>query len=131
MKIEKKYSIPFPPDQVYASWVSSDTVIAPATAMDIDPQVGGHYRLIIQSPEFDGRNEGQFIEVDAGQHLRYTWEWNGDGEVTEIDVTFSGADDGTEIELIHSGFQHEASRETHDSGWDSYVAGLIDFMKNR
>jgi len=37
MIVEKNYLVPFPPKRVYAAWVSSSTVIAPATAMDINP----------------------------------------------------------------------------------------------
>jgi uncharacterized protein YndB with AHSA1/START domain len=60
MQIEKTYELPFPPSVVYDAWVSSDTVIPPATAMDIDPIVGGHYRLIMETPDFNGKNEGRF-----------------------------------------------------------------------
>jgi len=128
MDIHKVYTVPFPPETVYAAWVSSDTVIAPATAMDIDPVVGGHYRLIMETPEFAGRNEGAFLAVDPNAHLRYTWEWNGDGEVTEIDVTFSATQEGTEIKLTHSGFRNEESKERHSSGWDSYIGGFSAFL---
>ena len=48
--VEKTYDFPFPPDRVYAAWVSSDTVIPPATAMDIEPKVGGHYFSLCESP---------------------------------------------------------------------------------
>jgi hypothetical protein len=42
--IEKTYELPFSPQQIYAAWVSSNTVIPPATKMDINPIEGGHYR---------------------------------------------------------------------------------------
>ena len=45
--IYKTYKLPLPVDEVYAAWVSSETVISRATAMYINPVVGGHYRLII------------------------------------------------------------------------------------
>jgi uncharacterized protein YndB with AHSA1/START domain len=116
MFIEKTYEIPFAPEVVYAAWVSSDTVIPPATAMDIDPVVGGHYRLIMETPEFVGSNEGKFLVVDAGTHLRYTWEWNGDGEISEIDVTFSASPTGTQIRLLHSKYQNQGSADLHSEG---------------
>ena len=128
MRIQKRYQVPFPPETVYAAWVSSDTVIPPATAMDIDPVIGGRYVLIMKSPEFEARNEGTFIAVEPGKHIRYTWEWNGDGEVSEIDVRFLPAADGATVELEHSGFTRAESLETHDNGWDSYVAGLTRFI---
>jgi len=129
MEISKVYQLPFPIEQVYQAWVSSNTVIAPATAMEIDPVVGGHYRLIMQTPEFSGRNEGEFLLVEVGKHVRYTWEWNNDGEVTEIDVSFSGTDKSTRVTILHTGFQKQESLDNHASGWDSYIAGFREFLR--
>lgn len=131
LNIEKIYDLSFPPEQVYAAWVSSDTVISPATAMDIEPVVGGRYRLIMETPEFSGYNEGRFLAVDPGKHVRYTWEWNGDGEITEIDVTFSESATGTLVTVQHRGFRQQDSAHTHDSGWDSYIDGFTKFLENQ
>ena len=131
MIIEKTYQLPFPPKQVYDAWVSSETVIAPATAMDINPVIGGHYRLIMKMPDFEGRNEGKFLTVNPGKQVVYTWEWNGDGEVSTIDVTFSQTETGTEIRLSHTGFQKQESVDSHDSGWDSYITGFTAFLEEQ
>lgn len=128
MKILKTFKLPFSRETVYAAWVSSDTVIPPATSMEINPVKGGHYRLLMQTPDVSMRNEGTFLDVDPGKNVRYTWEWNGDGEVTEIDVTFVEAADGSQVLLRHSGFSDEQSRAMHDAGWDSYISGLIADM---
>ncbi len=130
MTIEKTYVLPFPVDVVYQAWVSSDTVIPPATAMDIEPEVGGHYRLIMKTPEFEGRNEGTFLLVRPNKQVRYTWEWNGDGEVSTIDVGFQATADGTQVTLKHTGFSKPESVASHDSGWDSYIQGLEAFLSS-
>ena len=129
MYIAKTIEIPFSADAVYRAWVSSDTVIPPATSMDIDPVPGGRYRLLMETPDLSMRNEGRFLVVTPGKHIRYTWEWNGDGEVTEIDVTFIPISGGAEVRLHHSGFRSDESRSMHDSGWDSYFAGLIAHLE--
>ena len=131
LRIEKSYDLPFPPERVYAAWVSSDTVISPATGMDIDPVVGGHYRLIMDTPEYSGRNEGTFLTVEPGKHVRYTWEWNSDGEVTEIDVAFAASEVGTRITLVQDGFQHQESMQRHADGWDSYIRGFTRFLESQ
>ena len=99
--------------------------------MDIDPVAGGHYRLFMESAEYTGQNEGEFLLVEPERRIRYTWEWNGDGEVSEIDVTFSEAPTGTEISIAHTGFQSEESRDNHSSGWDSYVRGFVGFLEGK
>lgn len=128
MQINKTYELPFPPAQVYQAWVSSDTVIAPATAMHIEAVVGGRYCLIIESAEFNSRNDGRFLIVEPEQHLRYTWEWNGDGEISEIDVRFASQGSGTLVTLAHSKLQTDESVRTHDAGWDSYIEGFLAFL---
>ena len=131
MNITKTYEVPFPKQKVYANWVSSNTVIVPATSMDICPQVGGHYRLIMDTPEFTSKNEGVFLIVEPTSHVRYTWEWNHDGEVSEIDVQFSSTDVGTAIVIEHSGFTQQQSADMHAQGWDSYIEGFIQFLLNK
>lgn len=129
-QIDKTYELNFPVARVYAAWVSSDTVIAPATAMDVLAEVGGHYRLIMDLPDFKGRNEGVFRAVEPEQRLCYTWEWNNDGEVSNIDVRFSATPTGCRIDLSHSGFHSDASAERHATGWDSYMAGFEALLKS-
>lgn len=128
MDIEKQYDVPFSPEEVYAAWVSSDTVIPPATAMDINPVVGSHYRLVVKDDQWDTQNEGEFLEVEENKHLRYTWDWNKDGDVTEIDVTFAAAPMGTRLTLVHSGFSSQDNHDNHDAGWDGYIKGLTAFI---
>jgi uncharacterized protein YndB with AHSA1/START domain len=128
MDIEKTFELPFSPEAVYAAWVSSGTVIPPATSMDIDPVVGGHYRLVVKDDQWDTQNEGKFLEVEENKHLRYTWEWNKDGDVTEIDVTFDAAATGSRLTLVHSGFKSQENYDNHDAGWDGYIQGLTAFI---
>ncbi|MGJ8681593.1 SRPBCC family protein [Paraglaciecola sp.] len=128
MKVTKSYQLPFTRQVVYQAWVSSKTVIAPATAMDILPAVGGHYRLIMKSADFSSSNEGRFLVVDPPSHIRYTWEWNKDGDVSEIDVKFEATEKGTHIILNHIGFTTQESANMHASGWDSYIKGFSVFL---
>lgn len=128
MKIEKHCRLPFGVKQVYATWISSDTIIAPATRMDINPVIGGHYRLFIEGPEFTAACEGAFSKIIPNELLQYSWEWNGDGGISEITVKFKGSDISTDIQLTHDKFATEESVSMHDTGWDSYIDGLIDHL---
>lgn len=92
--------------------------------MDIEPVVGGHYRLLIEADDFVATNEGRFLIVDVGRHLRYTWEWNNDGQVSVIDVKFQDIPEGARIEVHHTGLADAQSVSNHEIGWDSYIRGL-------
>ena len=128
MELRKEYIVKFPVTKVYRAWVSSETVIEPATSMDIHPVVGGHYRLVMETPDFSSKNEGTFSLVEPEKHIIYSWEWNNDGEVSEIDVRFSEVDGETKIEIHQQGFTSEESVANHDSGWDSYMNGFVTHL---
>jgi uncharacterized protein YndB with AHSA1/START domain len=131
MNINKCYDLPYPVEQVYLAWVSSSTVIAPATAMDLKPEIGGHYQLTIVSEDFSRVNHGCFLAVEPNRHLRYTWEWNFDGEITEIDLTFTQTAQGTRVDLTHTGFLKQQSVDRHNSGWDSYIQGFCRHLASQ
>lgn len=129
MEIYKTWELPFPIESVYQAWVSSDTVIPPATRMDVQPVVGGHYRLYMEMPDFSGKNEGKFLLVKPNEQVTYTWEWNGDGEVSTIDVQFKTTNNVTRVQLTHSGFSTQESADNHDAGWDAYINGFIQHLE--
>ncbi|WP_420629372.1 SRPBCC family protein [Candidatus Leptofilum sp.] len=129
LTIHKKYSINLPPERLFEAWISPETVIPPVSKIEVDPKVGGFLHLIVESPQGSSIMKGEFLTVSYPAQLVYSWEWNSDGEVTQITVDFNKLANGTELLITHSGFQSEASRDTHDSGWDSYVAGVIQKLK--
>jgi uncharacterized protein YndB with AHSA1/START domain len=96
--------------------------------MDVLPQVGGHYRLEMKTAEFEMSNEGVFLQVVPEDYLHYTWQWSGDDEVSEIEVWFRDEGAGTRIDLRHAKLTSEQSVQNHDTGWDSYIAGLERFL---
>lgn len=126
--IKKSYFLPHPAEQIYAAWISSQTVIAPAERMHIEPLVGGRYQLFMEAGSARPSNEGRFLELVSNNRLRYTWEWYSDGEVSEITVEFSAASGGTDIAITHAGFASSQSAAMHDAGWDSYIRGLSVFL---
>lgn len=128
MDIRQSYELSFAGADLYAAWVSSATVISPATAMEIEPAVGGLYRLIMDSDEGRAIAEGRFQVVLQNRKLRYTWEWNHDGEVSVIDVTFTETPTGTRVDIHHSEFDNADSAARHAAGWDSYIEGLTEFL---
>lgn len=128
MIIEKSYTLPFSVAQTYAAWVSSDTVIAPATRMEVKPIVGGLYELFIESDDITAHCEGLFDIIEPDSRVRYTWQWDGDNEISVIDVSFKADSDGTKINLRHSGFMTQESCDKHDKGWDSYINGFTEFL---
>jgi len=128
MHIDSIWYLPFPPSRVYSAWVSNDTIIPPATRMDVKAEVGGHYRLTAEGDDFTATNEGKFLEVEKDKRLLYSWHWQGDEETTQVEVLFNPHPEGTELRLRHGTFTTKESLVNHDNGWNSYVAGLRELL---
>ena len=129
MKIEKTYDLPFAPKRVFDAWICPSTVIAPTTRIDINPTVGGHCRHFVEQDDRCNRAEGLFFAIEQDRRVRYTWERDRDGEITEVDVLFDGGEEGTTLHICHSGFRKEESRADQDSGWDMYVEQLSALLE--
>ncbi len=127
LDIHKRYTLPFPPEAVFDCWVSADSVVAPVTAIEVEPKQGGLFKLIVAG-EPEAQMVGRFLQFDRPTKLVYTWEWNQDGEVSQVDVTFTPVDGGTVVIINHMGFEYTASRDSHDRGWDSYIEGIQQLL---
>jgi uncharacterized protein YndB with AHSA1/START domain len=124
--ISKSYVIEFPLELVFSKWVAEDTVVPPAERMEIEPRIGGAYKLFMPG---GGVMEGVFSEFAENEHVTYSWNWVGSDETTEADVTFRSHPNGTEVQITHSGFESSTSHDNHASGWDSYIEGFTAQIK--
>jgi uncharacterized protein YndB with AHSA1/START domain len=125
--INKTYVLEFPLELVFSKWIAEDAVISPVERLEIEPHVGGAYRLVMPG---GFKMEGAFTEFAENEHMTYSWQWDGGDETTEVDVVFRNHPDGTEVELTHSGFQSSTSYDNHAAGWDAYIDGFSAYLKN-
>ena len=116
-----------PPDIVYAHWISPETVIPPAISLEIHAVVGGIYRIDIPGGV---SMIGRFIELEPGRRLVYSWQWEGNSEITNVEVKFIDHYAGTEVKITHSGFTTEQSFRDHSLGWESYLEGFNEHLAN-
>ena len=123
----KSYVIEFPLELVFSKWIAEDTVVSPAEKMEIEPRIGGAYRLFMPGGAV---MEGVFSEFSENERVTYSWHWVGSDETTGVDVTFQNHADGTEVQVTHSGFESTTSFDNHASGWDSYIDGFTAHIKN-
>jgi uncharacterized protein YndB with AHSA1/START domain len=124
--ISKSYVIEFPLELVFSKWIAEDTVVPPAERMEIEPRIGGAYKLFMPD---GGVMEGVFFEFAENEHVTYSWNWVGGDETTEVDVTFLSHPNGTEVQITHSGFESSTSYDNHASGCDSYIEGFTAHIK--
>ena len=124
----KTYLIEQPLEKVYTYWISNSTLIPPVIKIEIEPWVGGFYRLILVG---DAVMEGTFSQVSNNKALSYSWQWQGDDEITQVDVLFHVHEAGTEVQIKHGEFSSEQSLHQHAQGWDNYIKGFRYFLQSQ
>lgn len=86
-------------------WPRSHTTTKdPAAQIVFEPFVGGRiYERGADGTEYDW---GEILEWDPPARVRYLWHlFFPRNEATEVAVTFTGAEDGTQVRLEQSGFE--------------------------
>lgn len=85
----------------------------------LDPRPGGVYRVQMNEQAI---MVGEFVEIEPPRHLVFSWGWEGGFAGTPpgsstVEVTFSEADGGTHLHLVHRGFGSHEAVGAHDEGW--------------
>ena len=122
------------PDGI-ACWWGPDG--GPVLVAETDIRVGGHFRVRFRM--LDGsehESSGQYIEVDKPARLVMSWRWAHGGapaeagEESRVEIDLRPVDTGTELTLTHSRLQNEASRASHEQGWNGALDKLVHhFLK--
>jgi uncharacterized protein YndB with AHSA1/START domain len=132
-------TFPVPRERVFRAWTDPDAVrrwfgssIGPPVSAEVDPRVGGSYRIAVNVPPTGRRAHvvGTFLEVEPPRRLVYTFAWErmpilaygmGDSKVT---VQFLEVADGTEVRLTHELLDKARLRAFHRFGWTSSMRRL-------
>ncbi len=123
--IEKVFKAFVDPLQMM-QWYSPENMTTPHA--EADPQVGGAYVVTMMYNETPSRREivrGVYKEIQKPTKLRFSWQWDGQEDVTEVTVLLRAiSDEQTELTLIHSGFEDKEyqkgfSPAEHNGGWNS------------
>ena len=131
MTYQETFKLAVLPAQVYDAWLSEEMTIAPVFKIEVDPKVGGHFRLYAGSESQSFVMEGEFLELVPNQKIVYQWQWLGVEERTKVTVIFNPHQEGCTLELLHEGFKFEDSLERHSAGWQSYVPSLEQLIVNQ
>lgn len=94
-----------------------------------EPRPGG--RIYERTPEGVEHDWGEVLNWEPPRRLVYLWHLAFDrSDATEVTVTFTEVDGGTEVAIVHSGWERLGSagperRERNIAGW----AGVLDFYR--
>jgi hypothetical protein len=128
--VRKTITVPLDPGAAFdlftggiARWWPMETrsLSGAAATVRVEPRVGG--QVVETRP--DG-TEAAWARVTAWEPPhRFAVDWHvgrEEAEATQLDVTFTGTEAGTRVDLVHDGFDRLAGGETmcasYRSGWD-------------
>ena len=123
--------LPVTPDQAFDAWLEPAQLrdwMGPLTDVQVDPKVGGRFRIVMGRDEADGgpiEHTGEYRELDRPNRLVFTWISQYTDRESVVTVDLSPDPAGTRLVLTHEGLPAQA-RDGHAEGWgqflDHYVA---------
>jgi uncharacterized protein YndB with AHSA1/START domain len=95
------------------------------TEADLDPQVGGIYRVLARGKH---PGVGAFVEVVPDRKVVFTFGWDEPNHPipagsTEVEITLTPDGDKTRVRLTHRGLPDDAVSD-HTQGWAHYLDRL-------
>jgi len=123
------------PEQLYRAWTEHfDEWFAKEGTLLNWCQVGLPFFF---ATEFDGGrhpHHGRCLRLELNSLLELTWV-TGDpgtkGAETTVSVSFSAADDGTNVTLSHAGFSDVDSMNGHKEAWPQVLDHLQGYLDQR
>ena len=98
------------------------------TEADIDPRPGGRFWLNIKAGDGENAAQGEYLEVDPPNRVRFSWGWVGSDDVPPGSsiVTFDLRADGPEtvVTLTHTGLPGGMD-DQHLEGWSHFLPQLV------
>jgi uncharacterized protein YndB with AHSA1/START domain len=136
IQLELVREYPASPARVWQAWTTPEALsrwFAPTEdsavlLAELDPRVGGRYRIRMRSGNGDEHEvQGEYLTVEPERRLVMTWEWTdqliGTGTML-VTVTLKATPAGTQLRLVHSRFTDMEARGRHEWGWTGSLGRL-------
>ena len=122
--IVQEYEYPHPIESVWTAITDADAISQWLMVTNgFKPQVGAKFTLSQPGADW-GNVEGEVLEVDEPNRIRYTWT-NGPGFKTTVTLSLESTTGGTRLRLEHAGFERverkEQFRPGAEWGWKQFL----------
>jgi uncharacterized protein YndB with AHSA1/START domain len=127
-----------PPEEVWDYLTKPELIEQWLMKTNLKPIVGYKFQFTFVAKEgskYKGFVDCEILEVIPFQKLSYTW----DGEIadgsrvfnSEVVWTLTPKEEGTELQLLHNGFEVLEDLLNHASGWQTCVERLNNHINTR
>jgi len=141
------------PDRVFAAWTDPEhfgswfgPVGMNAVLCELDPKVGGTWRLIGEGKNLPGSARpqdvvrptvsGKYLEIEPPTRLVFTMAWHEKddfasprGHETVVTIQFRPVGERTEMVFTQAVFKDQESLAGHNRGWTESFDKLGDFLR--
>jgi uncharacterized protein YndB with AHSA1/START domain len=119
--------------QAIARWWGPDS--GPVLLAETDARVGGQFRVRFRTVNGNEHEaSGHYLEILRPTRLVMSWRWIAGGELDEageesrIEIDLRPIDGGTELIFTHARLKTEASRSSHERGWNGSLDKLEQYI---
>ena len=141
LRLHLQRDLPAPPSDVFRTLVEPEELAkwwGPAgftsPAIDMDPQVGGSYRIAMQPPEGDVFHlSGEFVAVEPPSRLAYTFRWEEpmpDDRETVVELSLRDLEGSTQLTVEQGVFATEERLALHTQGWTEGLERLYELVSS-
>ena len=133
--------MPARPERVYDEWLDPDALAdwmcprpAFATAISVDPRVGGALCIDIDDLGTLMTVTGRYLELRRPDRLRFTWHcttWPPEYAESVVTVTFEPHGDAETLMTISHDLLSESLFDQHYRGWLAIAAQLESVLRGR
>jgi uncharacterized protein YndB with AHSA1/START domain len=120
-------------EEIFDAWTDAQSLsvfMAPGSVrravVEVDPRVGGRFRIVMKGPDCDHEHTGEYLVVERPRRLVFTWiseSTHGRTTTVTLELVPRGPDE-TELVLVHEGLPDETAAGRHRSGWEDILRKL-------
>jgi len=141
--LELAFSVECRPEHAFAVWAERTSLWWPAShsvagdpelTVTFEPRPGG--RIYERSAAGEEHEWGEVVAWEPPRRLAYLWHLRQDrADATRVDITFAPVDAGTEVTIVHSGWERLGARgtglrERNQRGWRGLVPRFEAFLRD-
>ena len=120
-----------PPDMVFDAWLDPEglgawlfrTPTGTLERVEVDPRVGGGFRVDEWRADGVAEHHGEFVELDRPRRLAFDFWTSFSAERTRVTVDIAAAEGGALLTLTHEGVWADYEGRTRQ-GWTMILDGL-------
>ena len=123
-------------EEVFDAWLDPEgmrTWMCPPTItgadVELDPRVGGQFRIVMKGPDADIVNTGEYRVLDRPEKLQFTWvstRWA--NQETLVTVELREQDTQCELILTHERFPMPQSPRQLEGGWNEMLNKFARYL---